>query len=80
MPGTVVVEVEAVASNILEAAGGNVATAVGMQGLNDATQPMKTPVGASEIKGRFFGFQLSGENTNSIIRYLGAILRGRRVV
>ena len=76
-PGTATLTITPVSSSILDVQAGTLGTAVDVAGLN-AASPVKAPVGA-KLTGRFFGFQMVGDNVNSVWRYLGAYLRGRRV-
>mgnify|MGYP001561147485 FL=1 len=66
-------------SYVLDVQAGTVGASVSMTGLNDAAIPIKAITGADDIRGRFFGFRLEGANINSAFRYLGAVLRGRRL-
>ena len=76
-PGTATLTVTPFFSNILDIQAGTAGTAVDIAGLN-AASPVKAPVGA-KTTGRFFGFKMEGDTINSVWRYLGAYLRGRRV-
>jgi hypothetical protein len=66
-----------VTSNILDNQGGTVGTDKEFPGLGDATAPVKAPIGQL-VTGRFLAFQLKGTNVNSVLRYLGSLIRGRR--
>ena len=78
-PGTKTLTVTPVTSHILDTQGGTDGTAVNVPGdLNASSQPIKAVVNATAM-GRFLGFRLSGDNDNSLFKYLGAILRGHRV-
>lgn len=76
-PGTQQMLLVSVTSNVLDEVG-TPSTAVLVPGLNDASQPIKVPVGLMR-SARFLGFTLFGANPDSVFRYLGAILRGRRL-
>ena len=76
MPGTASMQVAPVTSNILDTQAGTLGVAKSIPGLNSAS-PIKAPVGGLST-GRFFGFRLEGSNVNSVFRFLGALLRGRR--
>ena len=75
-PGTKEITAAPVTSNILDEPTGTVGTGVLVPGLNDASQPVRAPVGMIQTA-RWVGCQLFGPNTNCVFRYLGAILRGR---
>lgn len=77
MPGTKTITVAPVTSNILDVQGATLGTAVAIPALEDAVQPVKAVVGLTAT-GRFLGFQLLAANANSILRFMGAILHGRR--
>ena len=78
-PGTKTLTVTPVTSNILDAQGGTDGTAVDLPGdLNASSAPIKVPVGIV-VTARFLGFRLTGDNLNSVFKYLGAILRGHRL-
>ena len=82
-PGTKTLTVTPVTSFILDTQGGTDGTAVDIPGdLNAASTsaqwPIKAVVNATAM-GRFLSFRLSGDNINSVFKYLGAILRGHRV-
>lgn len=76
-PGTATITVAPISSNILDVQAGTIGAAVTIPGL-DAASPVKAVTGLSAT-GRFFGFKLTGSNQQSAFRYLGALLRGRRV-
>lgn len=76
-PGTATMTVAGVASNVMDVQAGTVGTAINIPGLN-STAPVKAVTGVN-VTGRFFGLQIIGSNVNSLFRYLGAILRGRRL-
>jgi len=78
MPGTATITVAPVYSNILDVQGATLGTAVAMLDLESAVQPVKAVVGINAT-GRFFGFQLLAANANAVLRFMGAILHGRRV-
>lgn len=78
-PGTATINATPVTSNVLDTQAGTLGTAVVVPGLNTTPSPVKAVVGFDST-GRFFGFQLTGANANMTFRYLGALLRGRRVV
>ena len=77
-PGTQELLLAPVTSNILDTRSGTPGTAVPVPGLNDTVQPVKVPVGIFQAA-RYLGFTLFGSNDNCVFRYLGAILRGRRL-
>lgn len=78
-PGTKTLTVTPVTSYILDVQGGTDGTAVTVPGdLNAASQPIRAIVGMNTT-GRFLGFRLTGDNLNSLFKYLGAVLRGHRV-
>lgn len=78
-PGTKTLTVTPVTSNILDTQGGTDGTAVDIPGdLNAASAPIKAVVGVFAT-GRFLSFRLTGDNLNSVFKYLGAILRGQRL-
>ena len=78
-PGTKTLTVTPVTSYILDTQGGTDGTAVDIPGdLNAASQPIKAIIGVN-VTGRFLGFRLSGDNLNSVFKYLGALIRGHRV-
>lgn len=76
-PGTAIMSVAPVTSNILDNQGGTVGTQKDVPGLGDATSPIKAPIGQL-VTGRFLSFNLRGTNVNSVLRYLGSFVRGRR--
>lgn len=76
MPGVSRVAVVPVTSNVLTVQGGTIGTATEIPDLNSAP-PVKAPVTAFAT-GRFVGLQVLGTNLQSIVRYLGAYIRGRR--
>lgn len=76
-PGTREITVAPIASQTLEEIG-TLGIGALVPALNDTVQPVKVPVGLFQTA-RFLGFQLFGTNTNCVFRYLGAILRGRRI-
>ena len=78
-PGTATMTMRPLSSYVLDVQAGTVGASVSMTGLNDAAIPIKAITGADDIRGRFFGFRLEGANINSAFRYLGAVLRGRRL-
>lgn len=76
-PGTAEITLVPLVSHILDVhtpAGGVGATVPGV----NVASPVKAPVGFFETA-RHIGLQLFGANTDSVFRYLGAILRGRRI-
>ena len=75
-PGTREITAAPIWSNILDEPTGTAGTGVLVPGLNDASQPVRAPVGVIQTA-RWVGHQLYGLNTNCVFRYLGAILRGR---
>ena len=75
-PGTATINLSPISSSVLDVQAGTIGSAVAIPGLND-TAPVKAITGLSAT-GRFFGFKMTGANANSVIRYLGAFLRGRR--
>jgi len=77
-PGTQTLTVAPVVSYILDKPTGTPGIGVLVPGLNDTSQPVKVPVGMFQTA-RFLGLQMFGDNANSVFRYLGAILRGRRL-
>ena len=77
-PGTATMTMRPLSSHVLDVQGGTVGAAVTVDGLN-GTAPIKAITGADDIRGRFFGFRLEGANINSAFRYLGSVLRGRRL-
>ena len=76
-PGTQIMTLAPVTSNVLDTAGGTVGTAKDVPGLANAVLPVKAPVGQL-VTGRFLGFKLVGTNVNSALRYLGSLIRGHR--
>lgn len=77
-PGTQELVMAPVTSNILDTRFGSPSTGSSIPALNDASQPVKAPIGVVQAA-RWLGFTLLGANTNCVFRYLGAILRGRRL-
>ena len=77
-PGTQEMTVAPVTSNVLDARSGDLGAGSLLPGLNDTIQPVKAPIGVLQTA-RWMGRQLFGATTNSVFRYLGAILRGRRL-
>lgn len=76
-PGTKEVFLAPITSNVLDEVG-TPGTGIPLPGLDASSQPVKVPVGIFR-SARFIGFQLFGTNVDSVFRYLGAILRGRRL-
>ena len=79
MPGTKTITISPVVSNILDIQGGTVKTAVAVPDLDAASQPIKAIVGGVAT-GRYFSFKLLADNKQSVLRFLGLALRGRRIV
>lgn len=77
-PGTATLTVAPVTSNILDAANGSPGTGYVIPSLEATSQPVRAPIGQVQ-SARWLGFTLFGDNTNCVFRYLGAILRGRRL-
>lgn len=77
-PGTQEITVAPITSNILDEPTGTPGTGYLVPSLNATSQPVKVPIGQVQTA-RFLGFTLFGPNTNCVFRYLGAILRGRRL-
>ena len=79
MPGRSIIMVDALASDILDEEGGKTSIiTTQVPSLNDGSQPVKAVVNG-DIQGRWFGLRIRALNTDAHVRYLGAILRGRRV-
>ena len=79
MPGRSIIMVDAIASDILDEEGGKTSIiTTQVPSLNDGSQPVKAIV-SGDIQGRWFGLRIRALNTDAHVRYLGAILRGRRV-
>lgn len=76
-PGTKEIFLAPVTSNVLDEVG-TPGTGIAIPGLDATSQPVKVPVGIFR-SARFIGLQLFGTNVDSVFRYLGAILRGRRL-
>ena len=77
-PGTKEMMVAPVTSNVLDATSGTLGIGVLIPSLDATSQPVKVPQGVYQTA-RWLGLQLLGANINCVFRYLGAILRGRRV-
>ena len=77
-PGTATLTIAPVTSNILDEPTGTPGASVAIPVLEATSQPVKVPVGVWQTA-RWLGFSIFGDNTNCIVRYLGAILRGRRL-
>lgn len=77
-PGTQEITLAPVTSYILDEITGTPGTGFLVPALNDTVQPVKVPIGVIQ-RARWLGFVLFGGNANCVFRYLGAILRGRRV-
>ena len=78
-PGTKTLTVTPVTSHILDTQGGTDGTAVDVPGdLNATSSPIKAIVNATAM-GRFLSYRLTGDNLNSVFKYLGGIIRGHRV-
>ena len=75
-PGSRLMSVAPVTSNILDNQGGTVGTER-VFGLSAAVSPVKAPIGQMAT-GRFLSWYLKASNVNSAFRYLGSLIRGRR--